>query len=609
MRNVSRGLVVSSLALALYACGGDDSAGGGGAIDDSDGGTRADSGDAGSTSPKDAASGDSSVPVPEFTVGGTITGLKGTGLALTLNNGANVAVSGNSFAFPTKLAKGQAYQVAVGAQPKSPAQTCTVQSGSGTIATVNVTNVAITCVDDMIPVNVAVSGLVAGTTLVLQNNGGDDLSATMSGTVAFPTSHLDGAAYAVTVKTQPTAPPQTCTVASPSGTISGTAPTIAVTCTKDWANTREITVTSDLAATATEHQVLVVLDASFTYAKAKANGDDLRFSSTSALTDSLPYYVESWNPGATSYVWVKVPTVPVGASTIVMHYGSATASAASSFATVFPNAQITASAGAGSFTASADLDVDWFELKAGDTMTLAATAVRVVRAKRIIIAGTVDGNGRGFAASLNSVGTGPGGGGASTNAGAGGGGYGGAGGLGGLDTGDSPGAGGAANGTETGLDIELGSSAGSTDNGLGGSGGGALILRGTFVSAPGTISLDGTAGADTSRCGGGGAGGALLALGGRLDFGAGTVTAKGGNGGVGTITANDSGGGGGGGRLKFFARSFFAAPATMSVAFGVGGPNGFEAKGQDGAVGTTYSTSAALAADVPSVHAAVGPEN
>ena len=84
-------------------------------------------------------------------------------------------------------------------------------------------------------VQAAVSGL-AGTGLVLRNNGGDDLAIAADGSHAFATLLADGSAYAVTVATQPTAdPPQTCTVSGGdnddgSGTMAGAPVTVSVTC-------------------------------------------------------------------------------------------------------------------------------------------------------------------------------------------------------------------------------------------------------------------------------------------------------------------------------------------------------------------------------------------
>lgn len=76
-----------------------------------------------------------------------------------------------------------------------------------------------------------VGGTVSGLsgTVVLQNNGGDDLSLTADGSFTFATTLADAATYAVTVLTQPTG--QTCTVSSGSGTISGANVTsVTVTC-------------------------------------------------------------------------------------------------------------------------------------------------------------------------------------------------------------------------------------------------------------------------------------------------------------------------------------------------------------------------------------------
>ena len=79
-------------------------------------------------------------------------------------------------------------------------------------------------------IKVTVSGL-DGSGLVLQNNGGDDLSVTANGSVQFPTSVATGTSYSVTVKTQPTMLTQTCTRSNPSGTVaSADVTTITLTC-------------------------------------------------------------------------------------------------------------------------------------------------------------------------------------------------------------------------------------------------------------------------------------------------------------------------------------------------------------------------------------------
>jgi len=82
-----------------------------------------------------------------YTVGGTVGGLIGSGLVLSLNAGAQtlpIAADG-SFAFPTALDDGSAYAVTIDAQPDG--ETCNVANGSGTIAGADVTDVAVTCID------------------------------------------------------------------------------------------------------------------------------------------------------------------------------------------------------------------------------------------------------------------------------------------------------------------------------------------------------------------------------------------------------------------------------------------------------------------------------
>jgi 6-phosphogluconolactonase (cycloisomerase 2 family) len=89
---------------------------------------------------------------PKYTVGGTITGLTGTGLAgaglvLQVNSGDNLSIVQNgSFTFGSSIAKGDTYTVTVATQPTNPVETCNVYNGSGTISNVDIGNVIVTCV-------------------------------------------------------------------------------------------------------------------------------------------------------------------------------------------------------------------------------------------------------------------------------------------------------------------------------------------------------------------------------------------------------------------------------------------------------------------------------
>jgi 6-phosphogluconolactonase len=88
--------------------------------------------------------------------------------------------------------------------------------------------------DDGVEIH-TVSGTVAGlsgTGLALHISSGDDLSVSDNGTFTFPKPISRGTSYSVTVKTQPTQPPQDCVVANGEGKIgAANIADIAVTCT------------------------------------------------------------------------------------------------------------------------------------------------------------------------------------------------------------------------------------------------------------------------------------------------------------------------------------------------------------------------------------------
>jgi hypothetical protein len=90
--------------------------------------------------------GGSPAPMTTYTIGGTVSGLSGSGLILQNNVGNDLAISGpGAFTFTNDLGSGAAYSVTVATQPSEPAQNCVVTHGSGTVGNANVTNVAIDC--------------------------------------------------------------------------------------------------------------------------------------------------------------------------------------------------------------------------------------------------------------------------------------------------------------------------------------------------------------------------------------------------------------------------------------------------------------------------------
>ncbi len=163
-----------------------------------------------------------SAATPTFTIGGSISGLTGSGLVLQDNGGDNltVAAKATSFTFPTKVASGLTYTVTVKTQPSSPAQTCAVTGGSGVVGNSDVASVSIKCTTAAFTVGGSISGLTGATGVVLQDNGGDNLTVKANATsFTFKTPVPSGAAYAVTVLTQPSSPTQTCTVTGGSGIV------------------------------------------------------------------------------------------------------------------------------------------------------------------------------------------------------------------------------------------------------------------------------------------------------------------------------------------------------------------------------------------------------
>jgi hypothetical protein len=151
-----------------------------------------------------------------FTIGGNLTGLTSGTVVLQNNGGDNRSVSANgAFTFATPVASGAAYAITVLTQPAG--QTCTVTNGAGN-ANANVTTVTVTCAaNPTFSIGGTISGLAASTTVVLRNNGGNDLSVGANGAFAFTTKLAGGANYAVTVFTQPAG--QTCAVTNSTGTV------------------------------------------------------------------------------------------------------------------------------------------------------------------------------------------------------------------------------------------------------------------------------------------------------------------------------------------------------------------------------------------------------
>ena len=86
-------------------------------------------------------------PGYSYTVGGTVSGLAGSGLVLQNNGGDDHPISADGyFTFATPLTDEAAYNITVKTQPANPAQTCIVVSnGTGTIISAPVVDVVVSC--------------------------------------------------------------------------------------------------------------------------------------------------------------------------------------------------------------------------------------------------------------------------------------------------------------------------------------------------------------------------------------------------------------------------------------------------------------------------------
>ncbi len=187
------------------------------------------------------------------TVGGTITGLLGSGLVLKDNGGDNLTVTGSgtvTFTFTDSLALGATYDVTVATQPSNPNQTCNVANGSGTITNGSVTSVQISCSQPKYSVGGAISGLVEKSgdaanctncpdTIELQDNAGDNLFVTGDVPFTFPTQFTYGTTYFVNEFLFPSlnrSQPESCSIWNATALVTADVSNVQVDCQHDdWA--------------------------------------------------------------------------------------------------------------------------------------------------------------------------------------------------------------------------------------------------------------------------------------------------------------------------------------------------------------------------------------
>jgi hypothetical protein len=172
-------------------------------------------------------------PAPAtFTIGGTVSGLTGSGTVALADTGAgnSGAIGNGGFTLPNALSAGASYAVTATA---STGETCTLTNGSGTLGSANVTNIVVACsasTPASFTIGGAVSGLSLGGSVQLENSAdGDELTVSVNGPFTLKVSQGSGQTYSVGIAVQPSG--ETCAITNGSGTVaSANVTNIAVAC-------------------------------------------------------------------------------------------------------------------------------------------------------------------------------------------------------------------------------------------------------------------------------------------------------------------------------------------------------------------------------------------
>jgi hypothetical protein len=284
------------------------------------------------------------------------------------------------------------------------------------------------------------------------------------------------------------------------------------------------------------------------------NGSEIRVGSS--CCNNYPFYIDSstWNTTNT-LIWVRVPGIQANTSlTIKISYGGKNMPSINSFASTFPSVY---KLNSGADTLDGNHNYDWFEIKSGATLFLRQELPLEINASYVRIAGTINGNTKGYLGAKNqacATGGGPGGGFPNTTCiAAGAGSYGGNAGCTQAPGGICAISGALAYGTSNGDDIYMGSGGGTGTMGAsfnsGGNGGGSLRITSIIMNVSGAINMNGQDGQSNSSvgtAGGGGAGGGILLKSAKLIFSNAQFSAQAGKAG------NQYAPSGGGGRIKIF---------------------------------------------------------
>ncbi len=167
-----------------------------------------------------------------FTVGGSISGLVGSGLVLQLNGENNLDIDTDGpYRFNAEIDDQDDFVVTILQQPSNPNQTCSISSPSGSINNNDIVNIDVICAQSSaLPLKV-IGKDNNSDELILSNNGSNFLTVTEDGDYAFSAQMEPMTAYNVQVVKHPGAPLQNCVVTNGLGsTESGVPDNIEVNC-------------------------------------------------------------------------------------------------------------------------------------------------------------------------------------------------------------------------------------------------------------------------------------------------------------------------------------------------------------------------------------------
>ena len=166
-------------------------------------------------------------------IGGEVSGLAANGLVLQLNGQDDLAIGANGgFQFAQRVPEGLSYQVAVSQQPDQ--QVCTVMPDNAQlVGDADILDVEVECVTAPGTITHRLGGEVtglAGSGLVLFNNGGDSLAISANGPFEFDPVYVVGTTYEISVGEQPVG--QTCSIteSTATGTLDADVDEVAVSC-------------------------------------------------------------------------------------------------------------------------------------------------------------------------------------------------------------------------------------------------------------------------------------------------------------------------------------------------------------------------------------------